>query len=124
MPRFVVLQHDTPRGRHWDFMLETGDVLATWALDAPPDAGTAVSAAALPDHRPAYLDYEGPISGDRGSVAQWDGGTYELVDSDDTRWAVQLAGRRLVGRATLVRVADEPNRWHFEFVRRDGMARE
>ena len=27
MPRFVILEHASPRGRHWDFMLERGDAL-------------------------------------------------------------------------------------------------
>lgn len=29
------------------------------------------------EHRRLYLDYEGPISGDRGSVRRVDAGTYE-----------------------------------------------
>ena len=33
MPRFVVLEH-TWNGVHWDFMLEAGEVLRTWAIDA------------------------------------------------------------------------------------------
>lgn len=79
MGRFVVLEHDSPRGRHWDLMLENGQVLATWALAEPPDAGHAIAAQPLPDHRPAYLDYEGPISGNRGHVTRWDRGEYEIL---------------------------------------------
>ena len=37
-----------------------------------------MDAEVLPDHRLAYLDYEGPISGDRGSVTRWDRGTYDV----------------------------------------------
>ena len=42
MPRFVLLEHRW-NGVHWDFMLEAGDVLRTWAIDAPvvADAGPA-----------------------------------------------------------------------------------
>ncbi|NUQ64853.1 MAG: hypothetical protein HUU20_20510 [Pirellulales bacterium] len=72
MPRFVVLEHDSPRGLHWDFMLESGDALATWALPEPPDAAAELAAESLPDHRPAYLDYEGPIASNRGTVRRWD----------------------------------------------------
>ena len=43
MPRFVVLRHDAPRGLHWDFMLEIGPVLATWALDREPGSGGPIS---------------------------------------------------------------------------------
>ena len=53
-------------GVHWDFMLEAGDVLRTWAIDAPIVAGRDLPARALADHRLIYLEYEGEISGNRG----------------------------------------------------------
>ena len=64
MPRFVILEHDHPV-LHWDLMLEAGDVLQTWRLANPPTPGCAIDATALPDHRLTYLDYEGPVSGNR-----------------------------------------------------------
>ena len=67
MPRFVVLYHETPpdhdRPPHFDLMLETGQVLRTFALPRWPAAGEVTAAEALADHRLAYLDYEGPITG-------------------------------------------------------------
>jgi len=74
MPRYVILEHDAADGRHWDFMLAGGEALATWALAERPDAAGPVAARSLADHRVAYLDYEGPISGGRGSVTRWDQG--------------------------------------------------
>lgn len=115
MSRFVVLEHDSPRGRHWDLMLETGSVLATWALPEPPDSGGVVICEALADHRAEYLDYEGPISGDRGSVTRWDRGTYVVEHRDETRLVVTLDGRRLSGRATLSQMPNEPTRWEFSY---------
>lgn len=115
MPRFVVLEHDSPRGRHWDFMLQRGESLATWALSAPPDAAGPIAADALPDHRLAYLDYEGPVSGGRGSVARWDCGQYGAEKEDAEGLTVSLAGDKLVGRATLRPVAGQPQRWQFAF---------
>jgi hypothetical protein len=38
MSRFAILRHDSPRGLHWDLLLETGDTLATWALPQVPEA--------------------------------------------------------------------------------------
>ena len=70
MPRFVVLEHVRPEDRHWDLMLESGDALATWALKHSPDSAQPIAAEQLPDHRLAYLDYEGPISGGRGAVTR------------------------------------------------------
>lgn len=79
MPRYVILTHDHPF-LHWDFMLEGDGVLRTWRLLEEPVAGRTVRAEALPDHRDAYLDYEGPVSGGRGSVVQWDHGTYDVSE--------------------------------------------
>src|SRR5262245_3351063 len=75
MPRYVVLEHDHPE-LHWDFMLEAGEVLRTWRLAAPPGAEGAIPATAVFDHRPFYLDYEGPVRGGRGFVRRWDAGTF------------------------------------------------
>ena len=113
MPRFVVVEHDSPRGLHWDLMLEEGGVLLTWALSEPPQAARTIPAEALSDHRLAYLDHEGPVSGGRGSVTRWDQGTYELEHRSDDELAVVLAGRRLAGRATLLRLGAGRLQWQF-----------
>ena len=115
MPRFVVLEHDSPRGRHWDLMLERGQVLATWALAQPPDADGPLAARRLFDHRLAYLDYEGPVSGRRGRVSCWDRGTCELRHCSERVWTVVLAGDRLVGEATLCCPPEEKATWAFTF---------
>lgn len=110
MPQYVILEHDWPR-RHWDLMLEAGDVLRTWRLSKTPQPGQEVVATPLGDHRRAYLEYEGPLSGNRGQVSRWDSGTFawELHDPDHLR--VTLTGRRLQGVADLRRDIDE--KWSF-----------
>ena len=113
MPRFAVLEHDGPRGLHWDFLLETGPALTTWALDQPPDTSGVIEAESLAEHRMEYLDYEGPVSGDRGTVQQWDAGTYEYVSQTESRLVVSLAGKRLCGEATLTRLPGATRRWQF-----------
>ena len=84
MPRFVILRHEMPPGSerrtHWDFMLEREDVLWTWALPQPPSEGRAVPAIRLADHRKAYLDYEGDVSGARGRVERFDQGDFDILD--------------------------------------------
>ncbi len=115
MPRFVVLEHESPRGRHWDFMLERSDSLATWALAQPPDSPAPIAADALADHRLAYLDYEGPISGGRGMVARWDHGSYQIETENAEGLMVTLAGDKLIGRATLSLVPEQPRKWLFTF---------
>ena len=100
MPRFVVLEHDHPV-THWDFMLEVGAVLRTWRLEAPPEPGCPVEAVALFDHRAVYLDYEGPVSRNRGTVRRWDWGTFTWVEDTAVRVAVMLDGMHLHGLAVL-----------------------
>jgi hypothetical protein len=102
MPRFVILEHDHPH-LHWDFMLEAGSVLRTWRLASAPDtAGLRISAQPLGDHRPLYLDYEGPVSGARGTVTRWDRGDYEsLPASAGQAFHVRLEGQRVRGTAVM-----------------------
>jgi hypothetical protein len=97
-------------------MLETGSVLATWALPLPPNSNHEFPAQSLPDHRLEYLDYEGPVSGDRGGVVRWDGGTYEVLEQTDERLAVRLCGDKLIGRAELARLSGRPDRWQFRLM--------
>ena len=100
MPRFVILEHDWPT-LHWDMLLESGAVLRAWRLLAEPAPGRDVPAEPNADHRLFYLDYEGPLSGDRGSVRRWDAGTFEWVEDGTERVVVELHGTKLAGRAVV-----------------------
>jgi hypothetical protein len=112
MPRFAILEHDHPT-LHWDFLLEQGDVLLTWRLSAPPEVGFVVEALKSFDHRPLYLDYEGPVGGGRGAVTRWDGGTFEWEVRDPGFMAVRLYGTRLRGVFRLMLLDNEM--WSGEF---------
>ncbi|HUT09947.1 MAG TPA: DNA polymerase ligase N-terminal domain-containing protein [Thermoguttaceae bacterium] len=114
--RFSVLRHDGPDGLHWDFFLEMGPVLKTWALPRPPESGVEMPCTALPDHRLLYLDYEGPVSGDRGTVSLWDRGTYCLCRLEETELVVELTGEKLIGRAVLKQQSHDRSAWCFSFV--------
>lgn len=115
MPRFVILRHETPAGSprplHWDLMLESGPALRTWALAEPPVADRAIDAEALPDHRSSYLDYEGPISGNRGTVTRWDAGKFQWERNTPREIVVRLDGRVLTGRLTLARTDETSPSW-------------
>src|SRR5450631_3964279 len=110
MPRFAILDHDHPFP-HWDFLIESGEVLRAWRLMAEPERGLPIRADPLPDHRSVYLDYEGPISGDRGRVVRWDAGTFDWVDDQVDQIQLRLSGRRIVGQVTLCRVGGN---WSWE----------
>ena len=112
MPRFAVLEHDHP-ALHWDFLLEHEGVLLTWRLSAPPEDGATVGAVPSFDHRLAYLDYEGPVGGGRGSVKRWDGGTFDWVAREADRVVVRLEGSRLRGVLRLGR--GQGGAWHAAF---------
>jgi hypothetical protein len=112
LPRFVILEHDHPI-LHWDLMLEAGSVLRTWRLARAPEInGPSIEACPLADHRILYLDYEGPLSGQRGSVRRWDSGEYESVaEVEGLEIRNRMMGQRVHGMATL-RVIDD--RWLFQ----------
>ena len=116
MPRFVILRHDmppgTPRASHYDLMLEQDSVLRTWACDALPQADSPTLADPLPDHRLAYLTYEGEVSGDRGSVTRVATGEYELLQETSQLVRVRLSSDTIRGVLVLARGdGEQAYRW-------------
>ncbi|QDU38141.1 ATP-dependent DNA ligase [Maioricimonas rarisocia] len=105
MPRFVILTHDHPF-LHWDLMLEADGALRTWRLLDEPQPDVPLRAEALPDHRIAYLDYEGPVSRGRGQVTRWDAGTYDEDAPGEFKRAIAVHGSRLSATAVLEQRAE------------------
>ena len=112
MPRYAILEHDWPE-KHWDFMLETGPVLQTWKLTGAPKASVNIQAEKSFDHRLTYLDYEGPVSGGRGSVSRWDSGSFETLIEQENRRVIRVQGKRLQGTVELVNRPETG--WQFMF---------
>ena len=108
--RFALLAHAHPLpgwpAVHFDLLLEDPSLpgerrCRTWRLRADPRvaaAGTpgAVAGEPIAPHRAYYLDYQGPVTGGRGTVARLDGGPLRWVTR--TPAVVELAGDRLRGR--------------------------
>lgn len=113
MFHFVLLDHDFPQA-HLDLMLERDGVLWTWRLLQEPRLQSIQPAERLPDHRLAYLDYEGPVSNNRGRVIRRDRGIYEVVEENDGLLIVNLKGGQNVGQLTLVRLQND--QWKARFV--------
>ncbi len=127
MPRFVLLHHECPPGyekpSHWDFMLQMGESLATWELRELPASwagplkisATAtqetVPAIRLPDHRIEYLNFEGPLSRDRGKVQRCDAGAYELISQQTDHYEFRIQGAKIIGNAQLNR---SPSGWQLK----------
>lgn len=104
MPQFVVLHHDWPQP-HYDFMVEREGVLWTWRWGHLPCLGEEFTAERIADHRIIYLDYEGPVSGDRGVVTRHDRGSCEVLSIDAKQLTLVLSGEKIRGQM----VIDEPD---------------
>lgn len=76
--RYAVLRHEGVDEPHFDLLFEPGpgEPLITFRSDRWPITER-VQVQRLPDHRPVYLEYEGPISGNRGRVRRIEAGTYQ-----------------------------------------------
>jgi bifunctional non-homologous end joining protein LigD len=115
---FVVQRHDARR-LHYDFRLERGGALASWAVPkgVPREPGQRHLAVHVEDHPLDYAAFEGEIPAGQygaGTVEIWDRGTYELLEEKkDGGLTVRLAGDRLQGTWTLVpaRLGGDPKNW-------------
>lgn len=104
MSRFVILTHDHPF-LHWDLMLEDDNILRTWRLLTSPDSALPIAAEQLPNHRPFYLDYEGPVSNNRGTVKRFDAGEYQIIEESEQLLIISLTGNYLNGKYTLQQIS-------------------
>jgi bifunctional non-homologous end joining protein LigD len=113
--RFVVQMHRATR-LHYDFRLEAGGVLASWAVPKGPTLVPLDRRLAMhvEDHPMDYRDFEGNIPAKQygaGSVIVWDRGTYTLVEGTDPAAEIAngkikfiLRGKKLRGEFTLVKI--------------------
>ena len=112
---FVVQKHAAHRaGLHWDFRLEHGGVLWSWAVPKGPSLDPADRRMAIhvEDHPVDYAGFQGAIPDGEygaGSVETWDRGTWISLGDPaegmrDGHLHFVLDGKRLSGRFTLARL--------------------
>ncbi len=92
--RFTILHHTAhpTQPDHFDLLFETApdSLLATFRSPIWPLA-TATLIEQINDHRREYLEFEGPLSNNRGQVQQVAAGTFEFVQRDESTWILHLS---------------------------------
>jgi DNA ligase D-like protein (predicted 3'-phosphoesterase) len=111
--RFVIQLHDATR-LHYDFRVQSGEVLRSWAVPLGPSLDPRVRRLAVPveDHEMSAGDFEGVHSGQArgtGAVIIWDEGTAEIVRDEPGHLSMILHGRKLAGGFALTRTGEK--RW-------------
>jgi bifunctional non-homologous end joining protein LigD len=125
-PIFIVQKHQA-RHLHYDFRLEIGGVLKSWAIPKGPSLDHSVKrlAVEVEDHDLEYANFEGVIEEGHygaGPVLVWDAGWFEPLDASHGteslsmmlhagKVEVRLHGQRLRGGFTLVRMKGRPRQW-------------
>lgn len=122
--RFVIQMHAAST-LHFDFRLEIGGVLKSWAVPKGPSTDPRDKRLAIPteDHPLEYAAFEGVIPQGEyggGAVMIWDRGTFRnLTEKDgarldgETAWAnghlrIELNGEKLAGGYVLHRTGPRP----------------
>lgn len=114
--RFVIQKHAASR-LHYDFRLELGGTLKSWAVPKglPFKRGEKRLAVHVEDHPVSYIAFEGTIPKGQyggGTVMVWDEGTFEadephpLKTLADGKLHFTLHGKKLKGAWYLVRLRD------------------
>ncbi len=117
---FVVQKHAASR-LHWDFRLEMGGTLRSWAVPKGPSLDPAEKrlAVEVEDHPIEYADFEGTIPDGNygaGAVIVWDSGQWIAHEDPVAGYAAgkllfELRGHKLGGVWTLVRTKRNPKEW-------------
>jgi bifunctional non-homologous end joining protein LigD len=109
--KFVVHEHHSTR-LHYDFRLEIGGVLKSWAIPKGPSMNPADKrlAVMVEDHPLEYGDFEGIIPQGHygaGPVLIWDSGKFQTeedleISLNKGRLSFSLEGKKLKGSFSLI----------------------
>ncbi len=119
--RFVIQKHAASH-LHYDFRLEIGGVLKSWAVPkgVPFSKGEKRLAMHVEDHPASYRDFEGIIPKGQyggGTVMVWDYGTFQPLSKAPARELASgklhfvLHGKKLSGEWYLVRLHNNDKEW-------------
>lgn len=118
---YVIQKHHATH-LHYDLRLEQGGVLKSWAIpkEPPLKPGEKRLAVEVEDHPLEYASFHGSIPKGEyggGSVAIWDHGTYEPIETNPRMREFVLHGQKLKGTFVLVllrpREGEKRKNWLF-----------
>ncbi len=111
--KFVIQKHSRADNVHWDLMLESGEMLETYRLEAPPEKLSAQKNPAVKifDHPLKFLTYEGSVNNGKGGVEIADSGTYQLLSEAENLREMQICGKILKGKFILTHI--KKDLWEF-----------
>lgn len=106
MPIFVVHEHHA-KNLHWDFRLESGGVLKSWAIPKIPPLKQGLKRLAIQveDHSKNYANFQGEIKEGygKGLVKILDKGTYTLESKKPNKIVFLLQGKIMKGKYALIK---------------------
>ena len=133
---FVVQRHDATR-LHYDFRLESGGVLKSWAVPKGPSLNPSDKRLAIQveDHPLDYGSFEGQIPEGNygaGEVILWDKGTYTSAVPESVEeqlrageLKINLDGEKLKGGFVLIRLQGRSNKKEWLLIKhRDGESKQ
>jgi bifunctional non-homologous end joining protein LigD len=126
---FVVQKHDASQ-LHYDFRLEMGGVLVSWAIPKGPSSDSSEKRLAIhvEDHPIDYIHFEGTIPKEQyggGTVMVWDTGTFFTEGSTDYeesekqlkkmhnqgKISIEMYGKKLKGLYHLIHMKGKDKEW-------------
>ena len=118
--RFSIAKHEMPanssRHSHFDLFLESEGTLMTWELTSLLTTQNNQVVRRLANHRLVYLDFQGPLSDDRGTVKLVDTGSLEWVTLESERLISRINGQTTDGILTLTSEGSSINDvWNLTF---------
>lgn len=120
--RQYLIQKHAASHLHYDFRLELGGVLKSWAVPKGPSLDPSIKRLAVhvEDHPLDYGSFEGTIPKGEyggGTVMLWDKGTWQPQEADTYQayekghMTFKLLGTRLKGLWKLIRLKNDPKNW-------------